>query len=412
MTEHVESNRLPILAAEIRRAHADVQDAARTAAQRAIDAGHALIEAKDLVAHGGWLPWLREHCALAERTAQLYMKIAKSGNSAETVAALGLQAAASEMEIIFDPGYKIFYHCTEQGKQEWYLFILFLAQQCGWYPDGAAQHVEWLSQKQFFSPCDWLTGEGPAYRKQWRMNEPSPEFVEFWRAFLNTNQPLPTVEEVDREIEAIYKRVGPYPAQPVRRKRRRKSATLRISGEGRGGRMKDWTESERERQAAVLAGKSVVANVRKGADESLVAWAKAEGRYVYIGREDRFGRWPASTGTTRFISASTATGPGHCRLSRAPRAFAGIENAAAGIARQGARLLVSSAAVPRRRTLRGGQLIGRKRRIAYIHLVPASPRDKPVAVSAEEAAAAGDKNLNGFGDFDISENVNRWITNW
>ena len=38
--------------------------------------------------------------------------------------------------------------------------------------------------------------------------------------------------------------------------------------------MKDWTESERERQDAVLAGKTVVANVRKGADEALVAWGK------------------------------------------------------------------------------------------------------------------------------------------
>ena len=38
----------------------------------------------------------------------------------------------------------------------------------------------------------------------------------------------------------------------------------------------EWTASQRERQAAVLAGKTVVANVHKGADEALVAWAKAE----------------------------------------------------------------------------------------------------------------------------------------
>ena len=56
--------------------------------------------------------------------------------------------------------------------------------------------------------------------------------------------------------------------------------------------MQDWTESERDRQAAVLAGKSVVANRKH--DKALIAWAEAEGRYVYIGREDRFGRWPAS----------------------------------------------------------------------------------------------------------------------
>ena len=57
----VGSNRLPALAAEILKAHADVQDAAKTALERAIAAGHALIEAKALVKHGEWLPWLREN---------------------------------------------------------------------------------------------------------------------------------------------------------------------------------------------------------------------------------------------------------------------------------------------------------------------------------------------------------------
>jgi hypothetical protein len=57
--------------------------------------------------------------------------------------------------------------------------------------------------------------------------------------------------------------------------------------------MKDWTDSERERQAAVLAGRTVVANVRKGADEALVAWAKEQGRFVYVGRQAR-GGWKES----------------------------------------------------------------------------------------------------------------------
>ena len=64
--------------------------------------------------------------------------------------------------------------------------------------------------------------------------------------------------------------------------------------------MKDWTESQRERQAAVLAGKSVVANVRKGADEMLVAWAKSEGRFVYIGRQGVRGGWKQSDWANPF----------------------------------------------------------------------------------------------------------------
>ncbi len=80
------SNRLPVLAEEIKRAHTGVMDAAKTAAERAIEAGHALIEAKSLVKHGLWLPFLRDHCELTQRTAQLYLKIAKLGLESATVA--------------------------------------------------------------------------------------------------------------------------------------------------------------------------------------------------------------------------------------------------------------------------------------------------------------------------------------
>lgn len=82
------SNRLPVLAAEIRRAHADVQDAARTAAERAIEAGERLIEAKELVPHGGWLPFLAD-TGIPERTAQRYMRIAAARLKYDTVSDLG-----------------------------------------------------------------------------------------------------------------------------------------------------------------------------------------------------------------------------------------------------------------------------------------------------------------------------------
>jgi hypothetical protein len=48
-------NRLAILAGEIRQHHAGVSTAAEIAANHAIEAGKALLEAKALVAHGQWL---------------------------------------------------------------------------------------------------------------------------------------------------------------------------------------------------------------------------------------------------------------------------------------------------------------------------------------------------------------------
>lgn len=71
------SNRLPILAIEIRRTHERALAALRSAAEAARQSGDALIEAKILVKHGEWLTFLKE-AGISERTAQRYMRIAKN----------------------------------------------------------------------------------------------------------------------------------------------------------------------------------------------------------------------------------------------------------------------------------------------------------------------------------------------
>ena len=91
------SNRLPIFADEIVRYHLAGREAFASAAEYAIKAGEALIEAKKLVKHGDWLPWLRANCKLSERTAQLYMRIAAGKEELAKnadVADLSLRAAA------------------------------------------------------------------------------------------------------------------------------------------------------------------------------------------------------------------------------------------------------------------------------------------------------------------------------
>jgi hypothetical protein len=82
------SNRIPILAADIRRAHAAAQKAEKVSAKCAIEAGHSLIEAKSLVKHGEWLPFLKE-AGIPERTAQRFMALAHSGLKYDTVSDLG-----------------------------------------------------------------------------------------------------------------------------------------------------------------------------------------------------------------------------------------------------------------------------------------------------------------------------------
>ena len=82
------SNRLAVLAAVIAEAHREAVELARDSIKRAMDAGAALVEAKALAGHGGWLPFL-ERAGIAERTAQRYMRLASSGLEPDTVSDLG-----------------------------------------------------------------------------------------------------------------------------------------------------------------------------------------------------------------------------------------------------------------------------------------------------------------------------------
>ncbi len=86
------------LARKINEEHAAAQDAQRESLDHAIAAGERLTEAKDVVAHGQWLPWIKENCLFAERTVQLYMRLAKHADDlrskSATVADLSLNEAA------------------------------------------------------------------------------------------------------------------------------------------------------------------------------------------------------------------------------------------------------------------------------------------------------------------------------
>jgi len=66
------------LAAEIQDAHAAFVSKASASLEYARQAGALLIEAKALVAHGEWLPWLATNCTdITARTAQGYMTISR-----------------------------------------------------------------------------------------------------------------------------------------------------------------------------------------------------------------------------------------------------------------------------------------------------------------------------------------------
>jgi len=85
--------RLVALAKEITKAHRAVEAAKKTSLDRAKEAGLKLLEAKRLVTHGEWLPWLKS-IGLPKRTAGEYMQIARlPANKLATIANLGFGAA-------------------------------------------------------------------------------------------------------------------------------------------------------------------------------------------------------------------------------------------------------------------------------------------------------------------------------
>ncbi len=89
---------LDTLAQDIRNEHGSVHAAAETATRHAIRCGELLVRAKEGLAHGQWLPWLKQGCELSERTAQAYMRLARKhgeldNENAQRVAGLPVREA-------------------------------------------------------------------------------------------------------------------------------------------------------------------------------------------------------------------------------------------------------------------------------------------------------------------------------
>jgi len=85
--------KLDALAAHIREEHDLTISGVKQGMVHALRVGELLIEAKNLLEHGQWLPWLQKNCPNIEvRVAQLYMRVVK--HRAEIEAALNAKDAS------------------------------------------------------------------------------------------------------------------------------------------------------------------------------------------------------------------------------------------------------------------------------------------------------------------------------
>jgi hypothetical protein len=228
----VGDNRLAALAADIRAAHAGVLAAEKTKATRALSAGLALTEAKSLVKHGEWLPWLRQHCGIPERTVQTYMKLAKlaGGPGDDEVAIAVVSACGIEHAVALadDPERKrweaalggghspdpLTYY-SEPVQLEWLLFMLFL---------GDCDHVEWIIRDaSIASPGSWLGEQGDGWRRRNGVDAPTVWFKQAWAEFLDKHRHL-SGEDVEAKLNAAQDGDRPFVVLVEAAKRRGKSA--------------------------------------------------------------------------------------------------------------------------------------------------------------------------------------------
>ena len=68
-------------------------------ARNIVDIGLRLIEAKSMLPHGEWLPWLEERVCFSEKSAQNYMRVAREFPNPQLVADLGVRKALALLEL-------------------------------------------------------------------------------------------------------------------------------------------------------------------------------------------------------------------------------------------------------------------------------------------------------------------------
>ncbi len=108
----------------------------------------------------------------------------KQGADIEEIQGFLSEQGFSALCTIVDRDYDPFYHCDDDGKRAWLLFHHCLATKWGWDHTGAGHHVEYLLQKQFKTPAEWLGEEGIKWRAQTGQRPEFPKkILRSWEVF-------------------------------------------------------------------------------------------------------------------------------------------------------------------------------------------------------------------------------------
>lgn len=86
------------LAERIDTLHSASLSSHRKSIEQAIECGHVVAEAKALVAHGQWLPWLQANTKVDARTAQRWMRFAKNADAVLAKCAMSADLTFAEID--------------------------------------------------------------------------------------------------------------------------------------------------------------------------------------------------------------------------------------------------------------------------------------------------------------------------
>ena len=86
MTKAAEGRTIEVITGEL-------LDAKRAGGEAILTIGRCLIEAKDMLSHGEWLPWLTEKVEFSPRTAQNFMRLAREWSNTNALSDLGASKA-------------------------------------------------------------------------------------------------------------------------------------------------------------------------------------------------------------------------------------------------------------------------------------------------------------------------------
>ena len=80
---------------------AEILNAKRAGGEAILAIGRGLMEAKAMLSHGEWLPWLTEQVEFSESTAQRFMRLAKEWSNPSALTDLG---ATKALQLLARPG--------------------------------------------------------------------------------------------------------------------------------------------------------------------------------------------------------------------------------------------------------------------------------------------------------------------